>query len=93
MAASVRDSNTQPKSPYNHVSSTPGQNDNSLTKNQAEKVPVDEVTEVMRPITIIAILDERLDQLSSRLETLLTKRIEELEKKFDNMNREIQQVR
>ena len=44
---------------------------------------------LLQLLAIMAILNERLDQLESRLEAIMTKKIEELEKKFDDMKREI----
>ena len=42
---------------------------------------------------INAVLDTKLDQLAARIETMVTAKIEELERKFENVEDEVKKLK
>ena len=92
----------QPKRAFKEFPSTPGRNNSSPAKKQARKA-VEEgengssnastalKSEIMDAFN--AALDSKLDQLATRIEAMVTTKIEELERKFQNVENEVKQLK
>lgn len=92
MAANKGDAKgAQPKRAFKEVLSTPGRNNSSPAKKQARKAVEEGENGLSNASTALkseimdafnAALDSKLDQLATRIEAMVTTKIEELERKF-----------
>ena len=75
--------NANTKRQFQRVPSTPGKNNSSPTKKQAKTALDDQEKDTLNAVSMANILDEKLDLLVERLEAMVNRKIEDLERRLD----------
>lgn len=92
MSASTRvGESVQGKRSYQHVPSTPGRTNSSPSRKLPRKPKDEQHPEIAD--TIRSILDEKMDQLTTRLSAMMDDKIAELEKKFKGIEKQISSIK